>query len=102
MESNGGSRTSRIVKRTLRILWLSLGTVLMEVVILLWIPLKSPYLDGKLETTQRNLNVAATLFAAAWVGVGIWQLYKRLPFRFLAWGIAALVSGVVFYLSLHG
>ena len=47
-------------------------------------------------------NFAAMAVALLWVGIGIWQLYKRVPFPFLAWGIAVLFSGTIFYLAIHG
>jgi len=97
------------VKRTLKVLVLALGAVLIEGLLLvgLGIFLQSPrYMlsDGHSEvnTVQGAINFTAMFFVLGWGGVGIWQLYKRVPFRFIGWGVAVLTTGIVLYLAIHG
>jgi hypothetical protein len=96
------------LKRALKVLVLALGAVLIEVLLVFGISsyFRSPNyeLDGhwRVDPTLRAANIAGMLFVAAWGGVGIWQLYKRVPFRFLGWGVAVLTTGIVLYLAIHG
>jgi hypothetical protein len=59
------------------------------------------YYDPK-DYFARALDIAELVIIMTWSAIGMWQLNKRLPFRFIAWGVAALLSGLIVLIAIHG